>query len=159
MGAPLMPVRGSRLKVTLPSTIAAILGCCYALVLLGVVVFLLTAMITHQGTIGHLTGTARRGPLVVSALLLLGAVDLAIGAVLVWRGRRGFLIMVPMGILFVVGSIGEVLDIANGSSLAGNLIGGGILLLAVIPVILLLLPRTTQPPRILPRSGRPPVHQ
>lgn len=127
----------------MPSTIAAVLGCCYALVLVGVAIFLLTAVVTHQGTIGHLTGYARRGPLLVSALLLLGATDLAIGAVLVWRGRRGFLIMVPLGVLFVVGSIGELLDVANGSGLAGNLIGGGILMLALIPVVLLLLPRGT----------------
>lgn len=142
-----MTGRGSRLKVTVPSTIAAVLGCCYALVIIGVVIFLLIAVITHRGTIGHLTGYARRGPLFVSVLLLFGAVALAIGAVSVWRGRRGVLILVPLGVLFAVGSIGEVLDIANGSSsVAGNLIGGGILVLAVIPVILLLLPRERAAP-------------
>ena len=145
MGSILRAAPGSRLKRSLASNIAAILACCYALALLAVIVTILMAVISRQGTIGHLTGYSRRGPIVLSFLLLLGAVDLVLGAIMVWRGRRGFVLMVPLGFIFVVGCIGEVVDIIGGSSVTSNLIGGGILLLSVIPVVLLLLRREALP--------------
>jgi hypothetical protein len=37
--------------------------------------------------------------------------------------------------------IGEPIDIANGGSLGDNLIGAGILVLAIVPIVLLALPR------------------
>jgi hypothetical protein len=41
----------------------------------------------------------------------------------------------------VVGCVGETVDIASGNPLPDNLIGAGIIVLAVLPVLLLLLPR------------------
>jgi hypothetical protein len=110
-------------------------------VLLGVIISVLVAVISQQGTIGHLTGYARRGPIALSFLLLLGIADLVLGAIMVWRGRRGFVLMVPLAFIVVLGCFGEVVDIVGGEGLMNNLIGGGILVLAVIPIILLLLPR------------------
>jgi hypothetical protein len=117
--------------------IAATLACCYALALIAAIVTVLMAVISRQGTMGHLTRYSRRGPIVLSFLLLLGAADLVLGAIMVRRGRRGFVLMVPLAFIFVAGSIGEVVDIIAGSCVTSNLIGGGILLLGVIPLLLL----------------------
>lgn len=139
------PITRPRLKRSVASNIAAILAFCYAVALLGVIVAVLVAVIDQQGTIGHLTGYARRGPIVLSLLLLIGVADLVLGAIMVWRGRRGFLLMVPLAVIIIVGSIGEAADIIGGSSLPSNLIGFGIIVLAIIPVVLLLLPREPLP--------------
>ncbi len=75
-----------------------------------------------------------------------GAAVLVAGAVTVMRGRRGLLVIIPLAIVTVIGGIGEPIDIANGESAGSNVIGALVIVAAVLPILLLLLPRVANQP-------------
>jgi len=127
-------------------TVACVLACCYALVLAGFGIYFLILFASHQGTIGNQVGYfANRGVSEVIGLFILSGAALVFGAVGAWRGTRGLQIIVPLAIIVLVGAIGEPIDISNGDSATDNLVGAGILLLAIIPIVLLALPRGRRP--------------
>lgn len=123
-------------------SVAAVLSCCYSVVLVVLAVSLGIDWMTGRGTVGNLASTtANRGVLFFIVACVGGAALLAFGAVKAWRGRRGIAAIVPLTIVAVVGTIGEPIDIANGNSLTSNLIGGLVIIAAILPIVLLLLPR------------------
>lgn len=137
-----MTLPAEPLPRTAPVLVAAVLACCYAAVLVGLAVLLAVDWATGAGTVGHLQGRMEnRGVATFLVVCIAGAAALVIGAVRALRGNRGLGIIIPLAIVTVVGSIGEPLDIASGNSAASNIIGGFILALAVLPIVLLLLPR------------------
>lgn len=121
---------------------ASALACCYALVLLGVAAVTAYEFGTGTGGIGHqhLTGAAAKGVAFVVAALTGGAVCLVTGAVQAWRGRRPGLLVVPLVLLLLFGTIGEISDGVGGAPASSELIGAGILVLAAVPVALLAVP-------------------
>lgn len=121
---------------------ASALACCYGLVLLGVAVVMIGELVTGRGAIGHehLPGPAVKGVVFVALALTAGALCLATGAVRAWRGRKPGLIIVPLALLLVFGTIGEIADGVGGAAASGELIGAGILVLAAVPIALLLAP-------------------
>jgi hypothetical protein len=136
-----------RLRRTLPAMIAAALACCYAGVLVVLAVVLVVDWTTGRGTIGHLGSTsANRGVSFFVVLCIGGAVVLVSGAATVWRGRRGLLAIIPLAIVVAIGCVGEPIDIVSGESVGSNIIGAFVIAAAVVPIVLLLLPRG---------SGRP----
>lgn len=121
---------------------AGALACCYGLVLLGVAAVLAGEFMTGRGAIGHehLTGPAAKGVVFMVVVLTAGAVCLAIGAVQVWRGRPPGLLIAPLALLLVFGTVGEIADGLGSATASSELIGAGILLLAATPLALLLVP-------------------
>ncbi|WP_261372059.1 hypothetical protein [Arthrobacter woluwensis] len=67
--------------------------------------------------------------------------SLVTGATRALRGNRGIGVIVPLSVVTVIGSIGEPLDIASGNSAVSNIIGGIVRALAIVPIVLLVLPR------------------
>jgi len=132
----------AQLPRTAPVVAAAVLVCCYATGLLVLAVALVVAWVTGQGTIGNLgSNAANRGVAFLIVACLAGALLLVLGARGAWRGRRGLPAMIPLAVVAVVGCIGEPIDIASGNPLGDNLIGAAIIVAAVVPIVLLLLPR------------------
>jgi hypothetical protein len=87
--------------------------------------------------------SAAKGMVFVGALGLAGAALLIGGAVRTWRGSFAWT-LVPLLLVLVVGTIGEVVDLlGTASDTQGNLIGAAILAAAVVPIGLL----TTGPSR------------
>ena len=123
---------------------AGALACSYAVVLLAEAAVLIGELLTGRGAIGHehLAGMAVKGVIVLAAALAGGAVCLATGAVQAWRGRPPGLLVVPLLLLVVFGTIGEISDGLGGATASSELIGAGILVLAVVPIALLLAPRS-----------------
>jgi hypothetical protein len=133
----------TRLRRTAPATVAATLACCYSVVLTVLAVLLVVEWTTGQGVIGNLSSNAaNRGVAFFIAACVAGAVLLVLGALSAWRGRRGLAAIIPLAIIVVVGCIGEPIDIASGNPPTDNLIGGGIIIAAALPLLLLVLPRT-----------------
>lgn len=81
--------------------------------------------------------TAAKGMVFVGVLGLAGAVLLVGGAVRTWRGSFAWT-LVPLLIVLVVGSIGEVVDLLGTATTQSNLIGAGILTAAAVPIGLLI---------------------
>jgi hypothetical protein len=132
----------TRLHRTAAVTVAAVLVCCYAVVLCALAIGILVAWTSGSGRIGTLPGAAaNRGVAFFIVACVGGAILLLVGARAAWRGRRGLTAIIPLAVLAVVGCVGETVDIASGNPLPDNLIGAGIIVLAVLPVLLLLLPR------------------
>lgn len=131
-----------RLPRTRPAIIAAVLACLYACVLVGLAVTLGIEWTTGRGAVGNLAGhAANRGVAFFLVAALAGASCLVVGAVGVWRGRRGTAAIVPLALVVLIGCIGEPIDIASGNPPLDNLIGAAIIVAAALPVVLLLLPR------------------
>jgi len=127
-------------------SVAAVLTCCYSVVLVVLAVSLGIDWATGRGTVGNLaSSTANRGVLFFIVACVGGAALLVFGAVTAWRGRRGLAAIIPLAIVAVVGTIGEPLNIASGNSLTSNLIGGLVLGAAILPIVLLVLPRKRTP--------------
>lgn len=126
--------------------VAAILACSYSVVLVVLAVSLGFDWATGRGTVGNLvSATANRGVAFFIFACIFGAALLVSGAVTAWRGRRGLAAIIPLAIVAGVGAIGEPIDIASGNSLTSNLIGGRVLVAAVLPIVLFLLPRKKSP--------------
>ena len=126
--------------------VAAILACSYSVVLVVLAVSLGFDWATGRGTVGNLvSATANRGVAFFIFACIFGAALLVSGAVTAWRGRRGLAAIIPLAIVAGGGGIGEPIDIANGNSLTSNLIGGLVLVAAVLPIVLFLLPRKKSP--------------
>jgi len=127
-------------------SVAAVLACSYSVVLVVLAVSLGFDWATGRGTVGNLaSATANRGVSFFICACIIGAALLVSGAVTAWRGRRGLAAIIPLAIVAGVGAIGEPIDIANGNSLTSNLIGGLVLVAAVVPIVLFLLPRKNSP--------------
>lgn len=127
---------------TVPVVIAAVLAFCYAAVLIGLAVLLAVDWTSGVGTVGHLTGRVEnRGVAMFLVACLAGAAALVTGSVRALRGNRGLGIIIPLGVVTVIGCIGEPLDIASGNPATSNIIGAFILAMAILPIVLLLLPR------------------
>ena len=132
----------TQLRRTAAASVAAVLVCCYSVVLVVLAVALVIDWTTGQGIIGNLeSNAANRGVAFFVIACLAGAALLVFGALSVWRGRRGVAAMIPLAIVTIVGCIGEPIDIVSGNSLTSNLIGAVIILAAVLPLVLLVLPR------------------
>ena len=123
--------------------IAAVLVMAYGLVLLGEGIVLL-ADYGHGGTAAapHLDATGLRGLQFVGIVLCVVALFLGLAGVMFLRRGQSLLFVIPLALIFLGGSIGEVVDVAGGSDLTGNLIGLGILVLAIVPIVLAYLPRS-----------------
>lgn len=100
------------------ATIAAVLATLYALGLLTLAGSLVVARISGNGTIAHLNGYAEvRGWAFVVVACIGGALLLAFGAIFVWRGRRGLMVIAPLALIVLIGCIGEPIDIISGNPL------------------------------------------
>jgi len=142
---PVIRLRGN-LRRTSAVIVACVLACCYALVLAGFGIYFLILFANHQGAIGNQARYfANRGVSEVIGLFIRAIATLVFGEVRAWRGTRGLQIIVPLAVIVLVGAIGEPIDISNGNSATDNLIGSGILLLAITPIVLLALPRGCRP--------------
>jgi hypothetical protein len=87
--------------------------------------------------------TAAKGMVFVGVLGLAGAVLLVGGAVRTWRGSFAWT-LVPLLIVLVFGSIGEVVDLVGTATTQSNLIGAGILAAAAVPIGLLITGRARE---------------
>jgi ABC-type uncharacterized transport system permease subunit len=113
-------------------------------VLAALAVMLFINWTTGRGVIGNLANTAEnRGVAFFIVACMGGAASLVLGAWQAWRGRRGLAAIIPLAVVVIIGCIGEPIDIATGSSAVSNLIGALIILAAALPLVLLLLPRST----------------
>jgi hypothetical protein len=123
--------------VWLASTLVAI----YGLVLAGEGISLGIASLSG-GTPSdpHPDLLAMRGMIWLAVVLLASAVLLGFAAVRFVRAGRALLFVLPLGLLVVIGLIGETVDIVGGSGLTDNLIGAGIVVLAAVPVVLAYVP-------------------
>ena len=114
--------------------VAAALSAVYSLGLLWFGLAALTVLVRTGGWGDH---NAAKGMVFVGVLGLAGAVLLIGGAVRTWRGSFAWT-LVPLLLVLVFGSIGEVVDLMGTTSDAqGNLIGAAILAAAVVPIGLL----------------------
>ena len=114
--------------------VAAALSAVYSLGLLWFGLAALTVLVRTGGWGDH---NAAKGMVFVGVLGLAGAVLLIGGAVRTWRGSFAWTV-VPLLLVLVFGSIGEVVDLMGTTSDAqGNLIGAAILAAAVVPIGLL----------------------
>ncbi|WP_338031428.1 hypothetical protein [Diaminobutyricibacter tongyongensis] len=123
------------------ATIAAVLAALYALGLLTLAGSLVVDRMYGNDVIAHLRGYEVRGWAFVVVACIAGALLLAFGTIAVWRGRRGYTVIAPLGLIVVIGCIGEPIDIISGNPLGDNLIGLLIIVAAALPLVLLLLPR------------------
>jgi hypothetical protein len=85
---------------------------------------------------GHGDHMAIRGMVLAGAAGLAGAALLIGGAVRTWRGSFAWT-LAPLLAVLVVGSIGEVADLAGTATAQSNLTGAAVLLAAALPVGLL----------------------
>jgi hypothetical protein len=81
-----------------------------------------------------------RGSITVVTWLLVGALVLVAGGLAVRRGGSRAGVVGPLGALVLVGTIGESVDLAGTASGRDDVIGAAIVLGAVVPVGLLLVP-------------------
>ena len=114
-----------RFQTTAAVSVAAVLACCYSVVLVVLAVALGIDWATGRGTAGNLASpTANRGVLFFLIVCIGGAALLVFRGVTAWRGRRGIAAIVPLAIVAGAGVICEPIDIAGGSPLTSSLIGG-----------------------------------
>jgi hypothetical protein len=121
--------------------IAAVLVMAYGVVLLGEGIVLL-ANYAQGGTAAapHLDATGLRGLQFVGIALCVIALLFGLAGVMFLRRGSPLLFVIPLALIFLGGSIGEIVDVTGGSDLTGNLIGLGILLLAIVPIVLAYIP-------------------
>jgi hypothetical protein len=130
----------SRIRVIIAAAIAAVFACAFLVVAVAISVDALT---NHGaiGTAARNTNGGRFSPaagvLMVALLLTLGAIGLIRGAVRALRRESYIGIVIPLGILLVVGTVGETIDLVGTASSASDAVGLGILFLAAVPIALL----------------------
>ena len=133
----------SRTRIVAAAALAFVFGGAFLVVAVVVAV----NGITDHGNIGTAarnTAGGRfspaRGVWSLVILLTVGGLWLIWSAVsAIWR-RSYFGIVIPLGVLLVFGTIGEVIDLFGTASSTSDLVGAGILVLAAIPVVLLWRP-------------------
>lgn len=135
--------RSARVRVG----VAALLAVGFACALGAVAVGLAADAVTHHGTVGAAARDISGGRSSPAAgvwglvvLLAVASTYLARSAVRALRHGAYLGIVVPLGILLVVGTIGEIADLLGTASATSDLIGAVILLLAAVPVALLWTP-------------------
>ncbi|MBT2501064.1 hypothetical protein [Curtobacterium sp. ISL-83] len=134
----------STLRVTPATRIAAVVAAVYGVVLVALGVVLAADWAFHRGNVGHLHDPAAyRGVAFFILACVAGAVSLVTGSVRAWHGARGLAAIIPLGLVVVVGCIGEPIDIATGASVTSNVIGAVVICAAALPAMLLILPRGT----------------
>jgi hypothetical protein len=121
-----------------PATVvaAAVLSATYSL---GLLWFGGAALVVLFRTAGGGDRAAARGMAFVGVAGLVGAALLIGGAVRTLRGSFAWT-LVPLLVVLVIGSIGEVADLVGTATTQSDLIGAGILVAAVIPAALLSTP-------------------
>lgn len=122
--------------------VAAGLAALYGAVLVAVAALVLFEFVTGTGAVGSLGLDPQgvKGVLTLGVLLPLGALLLWRGAALLVRNRDPRLLALPLLLVLVFGSIGEVVDLVGTATATSDLIGAGILALAACPLVLLSLP-------------------
>lgn len=113
--------------------VAAVLSAGYSV---GLIWFGAAALTVLVRTGGWGDRDAARSMASVGLLGLAGAALLIIGAVQTWRGTFGWT-LVPLMVVLVIGSIGEVADIVGTATTRSNLVGAAILVAAAAPLGLL----------------------
>lgn len=114
--------------------VAAVLSAVYSL---GLLWFGGAALTVLFRTGGWGDSQAAKGMVLVGVLGLAGAALLVGGAVRTWRGSFAWT-LVPLLVVLVIGSIGEVVDLMGAATTQSNLIGAAILAAAAIPILLLI---------------------
>jgi hypothetical protein len=124
-----------------PVWLAGVLVMAYGVVLLGEAVVLFAAS-AHGGTVAapNLDSMGLRGLTTFALLLVVVAVLFEFAGVRFIRRGRSLPFVIPLAAIVLFGTIGEIADIAGGSDATGNLIGLGILVLAIVPIVLACLP-------------------
>lgn len=125
--------------VRLAAVVAAVLAFAYAAVLLVAAVALVVAFGSGSGALSaaHLSYQAEKGVVALVLILVAGSAVLVTGSIRLVRSGKGTLVMVPLAGLLAVGVPGETVDVVTGSPPRGNVVGAGILVLAVIPIVLI----------------------
>ncbi len=126
---------------------AAVIAIAFAGALLVVAGVVIVDAITNHGNIGVAARDTRggrsspaSGVFGVTIFLVLGAWWLVYGARRALRRDSYVGIVAPLGIVLVIGTIGETIDLLGTASGPSDLIGAGILVMAAIPVALLWRP-------------------
>lgn len=124
--------------------VAAVIAVAFSCAFLVLAVGISVDAITDHGAIGTAARNTSRGRFSPSAgvfmvtfLLALGATWLIRGAVRALHRESYTGIVIPLGILLVVGTIGETVDLVGTASAASDAVGLGILAVAAVPVVLL----------------------
>jgi asparagine N-glycosylation enzyme membrane subunit Stt3 len=124
--------------------VAAALAVAFACAFIVVAVVISVDAVTNHGTIGSSArntvggrASPAAGVWTVAVLLTLGGVWLIRSAVRAFRRESHLAIVIPLGVLLVVGTVGEVADLLGTASGISDLVGAVILLLAAVPVVLL----------------------
>ena len=113
--------------------VAAVLSAVYSL---GLLWFGFAALTVLFRTGGWGDRNAAKGMAFVGILGLAGAALLICGAARTWRGSFAWT-LVPLLVVLVFGSIGEVVDLVGTATTQSNLIGAAILVAAAVPIGLL----------------------
>lgn len=149
-GPPPADTPPGRTRVVVAAAVAVAFAC--ALVIVGVVLGVDAA--TNHGTVGSAARNLKGGRSSPAAGVAMGVLCLAAGAAWLVRGairalRRGAYlgIVAPLGVVLVIGSIGEIVDLFGTASGTSDLVGAGILALAAVPVVLLWAPLRASYPR------------
>jgi hypothetical protein len=132
-----------RIRVIVAATVATAYACAFLVVAVWISVDATAnhGALERQHTMPRAAGPA---PLPVFWWLLLvlvvGALWLMRSAVRALRRESYLGIVIPLGILLVVGTVGETIDLLGTASGASDVVGAGILFLAAVPVALLWRP-------------------
>jgi hypothetical protein len=133
----------SRTRVVVALALAVGFGCAFVIV---AVVLGVDAVVNH-GTVGVVARTTKGGRASPASGLWGVVVCLAVGGAWLVRAairalrQESYLgIVVPLGILLVLGTVGEISDLLGTASRTSDLVGAAILLMAAVPVALLWRP-------------------
>ncbi|MDO8121223.1 hypothetical protein Q6346_07850 [Isoptericola sp. b490] len=136
---PTTPPPGAPRDVPSAVRIVAALGIAYALVAVGAAVYVLVLL---RDGVGGLAAAASdrfvlRGAVMLILALLIAAAALAVGARRLLGGRGALMLAIPLAIVVVVGTVGEIADSIGGVDGRSLLIGLGIIVAAGVPLLLL----------------------
>lgn len=142
-GRPVAHRQQTGARIVVAAALAAVFACALGIMAVAVAVH----AVTIRGTIGTAASDFKGGRTspatgvwALVAALLAAAAFLIRGAVRALRQERFSGIVIPLGLLVLFGSVGEIMDLLGTASGASDLIGAGIIILAALPVALLWRP-------------------
>jgi len=130
----------SQIRVVVAAALAVAFACAFN----AVAVVISVDAVTHHGNIGSAAGNTSGGRASPAAGVWTVAVLLALAGLWLFRSairafrRQSYLgVVFPLGVLLVVGAVGEIVDLLGTASGISDLVGAVILLLAAVPIALL----------------------
>lgn len=111
-----------------------------AIALIAFAVALVAASLDIPNNPIYETQIRSRGFINITLITLFGAGSLLVGVRRLLTAKRPTNLLIILAVPLVIGTIGQTIDVIGTASMESNLIGFGILLLFLIPVVLLSLP-------------------